>query len=77
MSKNDKLLLLATVFTNSVTLNNQQSSSKWLDLAVFLMTGGRERRETEYQKLLTLAGFKLIKIVNTQSSISAIEAVKV
>lgn len=79
MAKNDTLLLLAKVFTNSVAPNNLQSSSssKWLDLAMFFMTGGRERRETEYRKLLASVGFKLTKIVDTQSSISAIEAVKV
>ncbi len=27
--------------------DNQPSSSKWLDLALFLMTGGHERTETE------------------------------
>ena len=79
MAKNDKLLLLATVFTNSVASNNPQSSnsSKWLYLAMFFMTGGRERRETEYRKLLATAGFKLTKTVNIQSSISVLEAVKV
>ena len=77
MAKNDKLLLLTTVITNSVAPNNQQPSSKWLDLAMFFMTGGRERRETEYQKLLAIAGFKLTKIIHTQSLISAIEAVKI
>ena len=28
--------------------DNQPSSSKWLDLALFLMTGGRELTETKY-----------------------------
>ena len=77
MAKNDKLLLLTTVISNSVAPNNQQSSSKWLDLAIFFMTGGHDRPEAEYRKLLAVAGFKLTKIVNTQSSISAIEAEKV
>ncbi len=28
---------------------NLSSSSKWLDLALILMTGGRERTQTQYQ----------------------------
>ena len=76
MAKNDKLLLLATIITNSVASNNQQSCTEWLDLAMFFMTGGADLRETEYRKLLATAGFELTKIVNTQSS-NMIEAVKV
>ena len=30
---------------------NLSSSSKWLDLALFLMTGGREHSETEEREL--------------------------
>ncbi len=73
MANNGKLLLLETV----IPPDNQPSSSKWLDLAVFLMTGGRERKETEYRELLAAAGFKLTKIIYTQSPINLIEAVKV
>ncbi len=43
MTENGKLLLLETV----ILPDNQPSSSKWLDLALFLMTGGRERAETK------------------------------
>ena len=73
MANNGKLLLLETV----IPANNHQSSGTWVDLALFLMTGGRERQEAEYRKLLAAAGFKLTKVIHTLSSINIIEAVKV
>ena len=72
MTENGKPLLLETV----ILPDNQPSPSKWLDLALFLMTGGRELTETKYWELLAAAGFKLTKVIYTQSSIDVIEAVK-
>ena len=77
MTDKSKLLLLESLIPASNTNNNQITSSEWLDITIFLMTGGRDRRETKYRELLAKAGFKLTKIVYTQSSISAIEAVKI
>lgn len=73
MAENGKLLLLETV----ISANNPPSSGKWVDLALFLMTGGRERQETEYRELLATAGFKLTKVIHTLSCIDIVEAVKV
>lgn len=77
MADKSKLLLLERLILSSNANNNQTTSSQWLDIAISLMTGGRDRRETKYRELLAKAGFKLTKIVYTQSSISAIEAVKI
>ena len=73
MVKNDKLLLLET----EIPPDNQLYSSKWLDLALFSMTGGRELKEAKYRELLAAKGFKLTQVIYTKSSIDVIEAVKV
>jgi hypothetical protein len=59
MAENDKLL------ETLIPPDNQPQ--KWLDLAVFLMTGDRERTETEERELLAAAGFKLTKVIYIQS----------
>ncbi|WP_229487094.1 acetylserotonin O-methyltransferase [Nostoc favosum] len=73
MAENGKLLLLETVIPPA----NHPSFSKLLDLEMLLIGGGSERTETEYRELLAAAGFMLTKVVNTQSPIDIIEAVKV
>jgi len=50
------------------------SFSKFLDLNMLVMTGGRERTETEYRKLLSTAGLSLARIIPTQTQVSIIEA---
>ena len=65
------LLVEAVVQPGSAT-----SFSKFMDLNMLVMTGGRERTEEEYAKLLGAAGLKLGKIVPTQTEMSVIEAVR-
>ncbi len=50
---------------------------KMLDLEMMLMPGGRERTEAEFRELLGRAGFKLTRIVPTNSMVAVIEAVVV
>jgi hypothetical protein len=53
---------------------NSASSTKLLDVNMLVMcSGGRERTETEYRELLARAGFKLARIVPTESEIGIIE----
>ena len=42
-------------------------SNPGLDLDVLILTGGYVRTEAEYQELLVSAGFKVTKIIPTQS----------
>jgi len=51
--------------------------SKFIDLNMMVMTGGRERTETEFRALYEAAGFRLDRVVPTESPFSVIEAVKV
>jgi len=51
--------------------------SKFIDLNMLVMTGGRERTEEEFRKLFEASGFKLERIVSTESPFSVIEGIKV
>lgn len=73
MAENATLLVLEAV----IPPTNEPSLGHWLDMHMLLMGAGRERTETEYRELLAAAGFKVTKVVYTQSSIDVIEAVKV
>jgi hypothetical protein len=49
---------------------------KILDMVMLALPGGEERTHEEYEALLAKAGFKLTKVVPTESVVSVIEAVK-
>ena len=57
-------------------LGNEPGFTKWLDLEMLLLPGGRERTEQEYRDLLSRAGFKLTRILPTKSPLNVIEAVR-
>ncbi|UMB70214.1 acetylserotonin O-methyltransferase [Mycobacterium paraterrae] len=47
---------------------------KWADLEMLLNLAARERTATEYRKLLSQAGFEMIRLVPTASPLSLVEA---
>ena len=47
---------------------------KLLDLMMLVGPGGQERTEQEYGTLLGKAGFRLTRVVPTQSPVSVVEA---
>lgn len=51
--------------------------SKFMDLNMLVMTGGRERTEAEFHDLYEKSGFRLTRIVPTESPFSVIEGRKV
>lgn len=65
-----KLLILEQV----VPSGNEPHSSKFIDLILLTITGGRERTADEYAALLAKAGFRLTRIVPTRLEVSVIEA---
>jgi precorrin-6B methylase 2 len=71
MAKDGRLLLAEAV----IPLDNSPSFHKFMDLTMLVMTGGRERTETEYRALLAAAGFRLTRIVPTPSEMRVIEGV--
>jgi hypothetical protein len=48
-----------------------------LDMAMLSQMGGQERTEEEYALLLTKAGFRLTRVLPTNSAVSIVEAVPV
>jgi hypothetical protein len=48
--------------------------AKALDINMLVLTGGRERTENEYARLLASAGFRLTRTIQTSGPISIVEA---
>lgn len=65
-----KVVLLEFV----VPPGNQPHPSKIIDIEMLFFPGGRERMEHEWRELFAGAGFRLARIVPTQSPFSVIEA---
>jgi len=68
-----KVVLLETV----ISPGNEPHMSKWLDIEMFMMPGGRERTESEFAELFSRAGLKLTRIIPTQSPLCVIESKKI
>jgi len=71
MAGKGKLLLLELVLPPP----NERSLAPLMDINMMVVTGGRERTESEYRALLGSAGFTLARIILTQSPRSLIEGV--
>jgi hypothetical protein len=69
---NGKLILVEAV----VPETSEPHFSKFIDLNMLIMTGGRERTEAEFRKLYEDSGFKVTRVVPTESPFSVIEGVK-
>jgi hypothetical protein len=72
MTTSGKVLLVEAVIRPGAAT----SFSKFMDLNMLVMTGGRERTEAEYWALLEAAGLRLTRIIPTQTEMSIIEAVR-
>jgi len=70
---NGKLLLLEFVLPPG----NEPNLSKWADIEMLALPGGRERTEQEYSALFAKAGFRLNRVVPSKSPQSVVEAVPV
>jgi O-methyltransferase domain/Dimerisation domain len=69
MSSTGKLLLVELL----IPPDSSPDFSKFLDLEMLAIASGRERTEDEFRQLLASAGFRLERIVPTESSFSIIE----
>jgi hypothetical protein len=58
MAAGGKLLLIESVILSG----NERSFAKFGDLNMLVMTGGRERTESQYRELFAAAGFELTRI---------------
>jgi hypothetical protein len=48
---------------------------KVLDMVMLVVPGGQERTEAEYRPLLAKAGFRVTRVVPSESAVSVVEAV--
>jgi O-methyltransferase domain len=73
MKKTSRLLLIETI----IPAGNEIHVGKFVDFIMLTNHGGRERTEEEYENLLQEAGFRLNKVVPTDSpfGMSIIEGV--
>lgn len=67
-----KLLIVEMI----VPPGNEPSVAKLLDLEMLVLSGGRERTQTEFKELLKSAGFELSRIIPTKESICVIEGIR-
>jgi SAM-dependent methyltransferase len=71
MSPEGRLLLVEMV----VPAGGEPHPAKMLDVVMLILTGGMERTEQQYTELLDSAGFRVARVIPTQSAVSVIEAV--
>ena len=71
MGPDGRLLIVETVLPPGDTPHQ----GKVLDMVMLVVPGGQERTEAEYADLFSKAGFKLSRVVPTDSSVSVVEAV--
>ncbi|MFQ5642030.1 MAG: methyltransferase [bacterium] len=71
MKPNGRLLIIEMVLPAGDTPH----PGKMLDMVMLVLPGGQERTESEYSDLLEKAGFRLVRVVPTESAVSVVEAV--
>jgi len=71
MNRGAKLLLIELVING----DNTPDLGKFVDLEMLVSPGGKERTAEEYAELFARAGFKLTRIIPTESPYSVIEGV--
>jgi DNA-binding transcriptional ArsR family regulator/SAM-dependent methyltransferase len=57
--------------------HDRDFAGKWLDLEMLACVDGRERTAGEYRGLLSAAGFRMTRVVQTVSPLSIVEAVAI
>src|SRR5215813_13353836 len=70
MKSGSRLLIIEMVLPTGDTPH----PGKMLDIIMLVLPGGQERTEPEYRALLHKAGFRLNRVVPTESAVSAVEA---
>lgn len=72
MRPDAKLLVIDAV----IEPGNGPQFSKFLDITMLTMPGGKERTGAEFRELLAAAGFELTRVVTTSSPVSIVEGRK-
>jgi hypothetical protein len=70
VNQGGRLLLVEIV----IAPGNAADFGKVIDLEMLVIGGGRERTEAEYRELLAAAGWRLARVIPTESPVQVIEA---
>ncbi|MGB6198156.1 MAG: methyltransferase [Candidatus Acidiferrales bacterium] len=70
MKPGSRLLIVETV----IPAGDAPHPGKMFDIVMLVVPGGQERSEEEYRALLGKAGFRLTRVVPTESAVSLVEA---
>lgn len=70
MKPNGRLLIVEMVLPTG----DAPHPGKILDMVMLVVPGGQERTEAEYSTLLRKAGFRVVRVVPTESAVSVVEA---
>jgi SAM-dependent methyltransferase len=76
MPPGGKLLLVEIALATRIVPSAANLIATGSDVNMLVAAGGRERTEAEFRALLEAAGFKLTRIIPTESLVSVIEGVK-
>ncbi|MDI3422584.1 methyltransferase [Streptomyces luteolus] len=74
MKPDGRLLLIEMVIPEE---GDDPHSGKLVDMWLMLLVGGRERTPSQYADLVSRAGFRLERVVETASAVSIVEAIPV
>ena len=72
MKPTSRLLLIEMVLPDG----NTPHPGKMLDMMMLVGPGGQERTADEYRTLLEKAGFRLTRVIPTDSAVSIVEATR-
>jgi ubiquinone/menaquinone biosynthesis C-methylase UbiE len=70
LQPNGKLIIIDAV----VPEGDEPDFSKFFDLNMLVMTGGKERTAAEFERLLAAAGLKLLRVIPTEMPMGIVEA---
>jgi hypothetical protein len=71
-----KLLIVEGVYPPRIDQSDESRGAAANDVNMLVCTGGRQRSQAEFRSLLDAAGFRLTRIVPTQTPVKVIEGVR-
>lgn len=72
-----RLFVIERLLPQRFDASDRARTAALADLAMLVMTGGRERREEEFADLLGSAGFRIVQVAQSPCGLALIEAVVV
>ena len=75
MGAEAKLLILEGVYPSRIDQSDESRGAAANDVNMLVCTGGRQRSEAEFRHLYEAAGFRLTRILPTQTPVTVIEGI--